>query len=195
MVQQPANHDHSESNAIGIHLAIGCVVMVAAACAAAALFPPSDIPARLAVMAATVGGYAAIVPSMRAALGVAGLSVLVFTGFLANRYGELTMRGGDTWWYALLIGAAAALGIGWRLARVRRARRYRQRPPVPEDFGTGVVTESKRLPDLPGPVTAGERQKRVKKPRPGVLKALGSLPQWRTPTFVWSRAVVRPCRN
>lgn len=110
----------SEPTPTGINLAIGCVVMVAAAFLAAALFPPDAIPARLVVLAVVVGVFAAVVPDIRAALGVAGLSVLVFTGFLANHYGELTTRDGDVWWYALLIGSAATIGTGLRWIRARR---------------------------------------------------------------------------
>ncbi|MBE1491337.1 hypothetical protein H4W31_006975 [Plantactinospora soyae] len=103
----------------GISVAIGSVLVVVAAVVAAALFPRGEVAGRLVVMAVVVGGYATFVPDLRAVLSVYLLSVLVFTGFLANQYGELTTRHGDLWWYALTIGFAAVLGIGYR--RIRRS--------------------------------------------------------------------------
>ncbi|GAB2959205.1 hypothetical protein GCM10027280_54900 [Micromonospora polyrhachis] len=99
---------------IGIGLAGGCMIVVVAAIIAAAVFPGDAIPGRLLIVAVVVGGYAAVVPDLRATIGVAGVAALVFTGFLANRYGELTTRDGDVWWYAALIGFAALLGRAQR---------------------------------------------------------------------------------
>ncbi|GAB3144525.1 hypothetical protein GCM10027290_23060 [Micromonospora sonneratiae] len=99
---------------IGISLAGGCTTIVVAAIVAATVFPADAVPGRLLVVAVAVGGYAAVVPDVRATIGVAGFAILLFTGFLANRYGELTMRDGDVWWYALLIGFAAFLGLAQR---------------------------------------------------------------------------------
>lgn len=98
----------------GINIGVGSLLVVAAACVAAALFPPRELSARLVVMALAAAVFAARVADLRAVCWVSGMSVLLFTGFLANRYGELTTRGGDLWWYGLTVVVATAFGIGYR---------------------------------------------------------------------------------
>ncbi|MCW6004426.1 hypothetical protein K1W54_07490 [Micromonospora sp. CPCC 205371] len=53
---------------------------------------------------------AAIVTGVLASLVTAGLGCLLFTGFLVNRYGELTWDGTTSVWRAIVL--AAAVGIG-----------------------------------------------------------------------------------
>ncbi|MEO3748207.1 hypothetical protein [Plantactinospora sp. B5E13] len=115
--------DRAGRTPTGINVGVGSVFVVLAACVAGALFPPRELPARLVVMALAAGVFAARVADLRAVSWVGGLSVLVFTGFLANRYGELTTRDGDLWWYVLTVAVATMLGIGYRRTRTWIAAR------------------------------------------------------------------------
>jgi hypothetical protein len=111
----------SEDAAFG--LAGGCVTVVAAALATAALFAPSQQDARLLAMAVTAGVLAAVLADWRACLGVTLVAALIFVGFLAGHAGDLTSDR-SAWPYTLVIGLAALLGRGqrrMRLAQVRRA--------------------------------------------------------------------------
>jgi hypothetical protein len=74
----------------GIAVGIGVATMVAATATSAALFSPVDVPPRLAVLSIAVGACAATMADTRASLATAGLGYLLFSGFLVNRYGELT---------------------------------------------------------------------------------------------------------
>lgn len=100
---------------LGSQLIAGCVAVVAAAFVATTLFSIDALPARLLVMAGVVGVYAAVVPDTRATLGVTLVAIVVFTGFLAQEYRESTTRDGDVWWYDVMIGFTAVLGLayGW----------------------------------------------------------------------------------
>ena len=97
-------------------LAGGCVGVIGAAFAGAALFPVADPGARLLVMALAAGVVAAIVRDWRASLGVTVFAALVYVGFLDGRDGELTVHG-SAWAYTLLIFLAALLGRGQRWMR------------------------------------------------------------------------------
>ncbi|KAB1915603.1 hypothetical protein [Micromonospora sp. AMSO31t] len=115
---------------MGIKVAAGAVVVTGAALVAAAVFGAAELPARVLVIAAVVGLYAARVGDLRAVVAVTALAVAVFVGFLANRFGELT--GGDGWSYAPLILFAAALGAGYRRMAMSAEDRAGQRPaPTP----------------------------------------------------------------
>lgn len=83
----------------GIAVGIGATVMVAAAALSAALFPPVDMAARLAVVSVAVGVCAATTADTWASLVTAGLGYLLFCGFLVNRYGELTWDGTTSVWH------------------------------------------------------------------------------------------------
>ncbi len=104
----------------GIHLAVGAAVMVGACIAAAALFP--DVSGRLVVVALAVGAYAGLVDDTRASLAVAGLGYLLFTGFLVNRYGELTWDGTTSTWHLTVFALAIGLGLSRRWIRAVRAK-------------------------------------------------------------------------
>jgi hypothetical protein len=106
-----------ERTPFGVAVGIGAAAMIAAAEVAAVLFPPSDGWARLAVVSIAAGGYAVIAADARASVVTAGLGYLLFTGFLMNRYGELTW--GGTTSLRQLIVFAAAIGIGAGLRWIR----------------------------------------------------------------------------
>ncbi len=120
----------------GFGLAAGCVGVVAAAFGVATAVAPHDVAARAVVMAVVAGVAATLIADWRACLGVTVFAALVFVGFLAHRYGDLT--GDDSAWpYTILIGFAAVLGRGQRWMRGRAAA------------GQGVVP-SGRLPHRAG---------------------------------------------
>ncbi|MFC0507767.1 hypothetical protein [Micromonospora costi] len=101
----------------GIAIAAGAVLVVGAVLLAAALFPPGDLSGRVFVLAVAVGGYAALVPDLRALAAVTVLAALTFVGFLANRFGELTGASSTVWSYTAAIALAALLGAGYRSMR------------------------------------------------------------------------------
>ena len=113
--------DDGGGTPFGIGVGIGAAVMVAATATAAALFPPADVSARLVVVAVAVGAHAVIVADPRANLVTAVLGFLLFDGFLANRYGELTWNGTTSGWHVAVFVLAAGAGIGWRRIRTARA--------------------------------------------------------------------------
>ncbi|MGK5738041.1 hypothetical protein [Micromonospora sp. URMC 103] len=106
----------------GIGVATGAVLVVGATLLAAALFPPGDLPARVTVVAIGVGGYAALVPGLRALAGVTLLAVGCFVGFLVNRFGELTGASGEAWAYTPALVFAGALGAAYRRLRLSTRR-------------------------------------------------------------------------
>lgn len=106
-------------------LAGGCVAVVAAALATAALFTPSEQAARLLAMSAAVGVLAAVLADWRACLGVTVVAALIFMGFLAGHAGDLTSDR-SAWPYTLLIGLAALLGRVLRRVRLAQLQRATQ---------------------------------------------------------------------
>jgi hypothetical protein len=76
--------------------------------------------ARAQVFGIVVGVSAAVIRDWRHSAGVAVFGVLVFVGFLAHRYGDLT---GDAsaWRYTVLIAFAACLGRTVRRANPQSA--------------------------------------------------------------------------
>ena len=106
-------------------LAGGCVTVVAAALATAALCTPSEQGARLLAMAATAGVLAAVLADWRACLGVTVVAALIFVGFLAGHAGDLTSDRA-AWPYTLVIVLAALLGRGLRRVRLAQVRRAAQ---------------------------------------------------------------------
>ncbi|MFJ1540903.1 hypothetical protein ACIODS_20380 [Micromonospora chalcea] len=90
--------------------------MVGAVLLAAAVFPPSEVPERMLVMAVAVGVFASVVADLRAVAAVTGLGMATYVGFLANQFGDLTATA-DAWSYAVVIGFAGVLGTGYRFMR------------------------------------------------------------------------------
>ncbi|MEU8296390.1 hypothetical protein AB0C04_03750 [Micromonospora sp. NPDC048909] len=101
----------------GISVAVGAVLVVAATLLAAALFPPAELPGRLLVVAVAVGGYAAVVPDLRALAVTTVLAAATFIGFLVNQFGDLTGVSGGVWAYTAVIAFAGVLGAGYRHMR------------------------------------------------------------------------------
>ncbi|MER7888552.1 hypothetical protein ABTX15_01875 [Micromonospora sp. NPDC094482] len=101
----------------GVSAAFGALLVVGAALLAAALFPPAEVPGRLLVVALAVGGYAAVVPDLRALAVTTVLAAATFIGFLVNQFGDLTGVSGEVCSYPAVIAFAAALGAGYRHLR------------------------------------------------------------------------------
>ncbi|SCG44809.1 hypothetical protein [Micromonospora inositola] len=105
-----------EPTPVGVSVAAGAVLVVAATLLAAAVFPAPDLAGRALLVAVAVGAYAAGVADLRTVGAVAALAVATFVGFLAHRFGELT-GGGDAWSYTPVIVLAVVLGAGYRRLR------------------------------------------------------------------------------
>jgi hypothetical protein len=118
--------EEDERTPIGISLALGAAALVGGAVVAAIAFPADSEGAlgsvaggaRLAVLASVVALVAISVDDTRAVIAVAGLGCLVFTGFLVNRFGELSWHGTASLWH--LSAFAVAAGLGVLLRRTRR---------------------------------------------------------------------------
>ena len=100
----------------GVSVAAGWVVMIIAALLAAAVFPQTEPPGRMLVMAVAAGVFASVVADWRAVAAVTALGMATFVGFLANQFGDLTATA-DAWTYAVVIGFAGALGSSYRIMR------------------------------------------------------------------------------
>jgi hypothetical protein len=101
----------------GGNVAVAATLTMAATTAAAVLFSPDERSAGLIV----VGGYAATVTGTRAGLITAGLGFLLFDGFPANRYGELTWGGTTIIWHLTIFALVVGLGVEQRWIRHARA--------------------------------------------------------------------------
>ncbi|MBQ1022747.1 hypothetical protein [Micromonospora sp. C95] len=66
---------------MGVSTAAGSVALVGAALAAAAVFEVGELPARVMVIAAVVGMFAARVADLRAVAVVTVLAAAIFVGF------------------------------------------------------------------------------------------------------------------
>ncbi|WP_433318366.1 hypothetical protein ACQP0U_11985 [Micromonospora sp. CA-269861] len=111
--RNPSRGAGVEQTPTGVSVAIGWTVMIAASLVAATLFSRSEMPGRVLIVAVAAGVFAAMVPDLCAVVAVTGLAVATFVGFLANEFGELS-GGGGAWSYAVVIGFASTLGIGYR---------------------------------------------------------------------------------
>jgi hypothetical protein len=123
----------TESVPTGIAVGFGAVAMVAAGLVAAAV--PANQPGwRFAIVAITVGLFAAASADHVALAVVALLGFLISNGFLENRLGELSWHGSaDLWRLMLLVSAGAwglAVGDAYRWVRGLRAYRREVRPVV-----------------------------------------------------------------
>src|SRR5262245_35156810 len=109
----------------GINLAGGAVALVAAALLAATV-PASHPGWRFLVLAAGVGGVAAVPVDALAVSGVALLAWVLTNGFLENRIGELSWHGWLDELLAMVLVLATvvglAIGAGYRRVRELRAR-------------------------------------------------------------------------
>ena len=91
-------------------LATGSLTMIVAALIDSAAFTPHDTGDRLTVMAAAIGVFC-VVAGWQSGLAVAAVGYLIFDGFLANRYGELTWDHKAGFHGVSMIALAAALGV------------------------------------------------------------------------------------
>ena len=94
-------------------LAAGSLTVIVAALIDSAAFAPDQKTDRLALMAAAVAVFCAIA-GWRSGLPVALLGYLLFDGFLANRYGELTWdhQAGPRALGVIAFAAAVGLAVG-----------------------------------------------------------------------------------
>ncbi|MFD0522199.1 hypothetical protein [Paractinoplanes durhamensis] len=116
--------DEERDSTAAFEFAAGAAAVIAAAFIAAAAFGWAEPAARVLTMAVAAGLVAAVLTDWRARAAVAALAALIFVGFLAHRFGQLS---GDPapWRYTPVIGLAALLGgsRGWlRAARHRVTR-------------------------------------------------------------------------
>ena len=122
---QPTVTSSDDATPVGINVAVGAVAIVVAAFVAAAI-PPIDGGWRWAILAAGVGGCAALTVDGRAVAAVVGLAWLVGNGFLVDRAGELSWHGWADFYrlLVLLVVGAAGLLARWlgRLAREWRGQ-------------------------------------------------------------------------
>jgi hypothetical protein len=100
----------SSRTPVGINLAAGTAMVVAAALLAATI-PATDTGWRFAVVAVVVGVFAALTLDQLALAGVALLGWLVVNGFLVDRSGELSWHGSPDLYRMLLLLVAGALGL------------------------------------------------------------------------------------
>jgi MFS family permease len=107
--RRPAAGPTGDRTPTGITLAAGAVAVTGAALVAAAL-PASQPGWRFALIALTVGGFAAVTLDQRALAGVALLGWLIANGFLVDRLGELAWHGSSDIWRMIILVFAALLG-------------------------------------------------------------------------------------
>lgn len=94
----------------GLSIGIGSGTVVASTMLAAAL-PATESGWRFGVVAVTVGGFAALVPDRLAVAWTGALAWLLVNGFLVDRFGELVWHGRADVARAVLLVAAAAIGL------------------------------------------------------------------------------------
>jgi hypothetical protein len=136
-----------ERTPTGINLAAGTVALIGAALVAAAL-PASQPGWRFALIALTVGVFAAVTMDHRALAGVALLGWLVVNGFLVDRLGELSWNGPSDIWRMIILVVAAALGrAAGKVYRQIRDLRLRWRAEVDGALLAPDLEEEKKARD------------------------------------------------
>jgi hypothetical protein len=107
-------------------IAAGSLIMIVAALIDSAAFAPVHVGDRLAGMAAAIAVFCAVA-GWRSGLPVAAVGYLLFDGFLANRYGELTWdhQAGPRAIGVIASSAALGLVVGWL-----RSNPYRAAPTI-----------------------------------------------------------------
>jgi MFS family permease len=116
---------------VGINLAAGTAMVIAAALVAAPI-PTTHTGWRFAVVAVAVGSFAALTLDQLVLAGVALLGWLVVNGFLVDRLGELSWHGSPDLYRMLLLLVAGAFGLAvgeiFRRLVVLRARWMTEAP-------------------------------------------------------------------
>jgi hypothetical protein len=112
-------------------VAAGSLTMIVAALIDSAAFPPRDAGDRLTVMAAAIAVFC-VVAGWQSGLPVAAVGYLLFDGFLANRYGELTWdhQTGPRAIGVIALAVALGLTVGWL-----RSSPYRAAPSIRPSVG------------------------------------------------------------
>jgi len=112
-------------------VAVGSLTMIVAALIDSAAFPPHDAGDRLTVMAAAIAVFC-VVAGWQSGLPVAAVGYLLFDGFLANRYGELTWdhQTGPRAIGVIALAVALGLTVGWL-----RSSPYRAAPSIRPSVG------------------------------------------------------------
>jgi MFS family permease len=129
----------------GIAIAIGAVVLIAAALVAAAL-PPAPGP-RLALLVIVVATFAAGTGDGRAALAVATLAWFIGNGFLINQHGELSWHGRiDT---GFVISLLLGVSVGAVAGQIRTEWRAHRRIRPFEDLLQGAATPQAAAEPVP----------------------------------------------
>jgi hypothetical protein len=96
---------------MGFAIGAGAIGLVAAAIVAAVI-PVADADWRFAVMATSVGLFAAISLDQLALGGIVVLAFLISNGFLEDRLGQLAWHGSGDLWRLLLLVTVGAVGLG-----------------------------------------------------------------------------------
>ena len=133
----------SDRTPVGIHIATGAVVVLAAMMLAAML-PTTSGAWRLVPVATALFAIAAFTVDPIAVAAVAVLAYLLVIGFLVNRFGELTWHGTPDAYRLLAIAVPA--GIGLLFGVVRRWRRRPQPLIVPPEWGVVNPANLRALP-------------------------------------------------
>jgi hypothetical protein len=121
-------------------LAAGSVTMIVAALIDSAAFTPDHRGDRLVAMAIAIALFS-IVGGWQSALPVAAVGYLLFDGFLANRYGELTWdhQTGPRAIGVIALAVALGLIVGWL-----RSRPYRAAPTIRPSVDTSTERSGRR---------------------------------------------------
>ena len=99
-----------ERTPVGINLAAGTGIVIAAALLAAVI-PSAHTGWRFTVVALAVGLFAALTLDQLALAGVAALGWLVVNGFLVDHLGELSWHGSADLYRMLLLVVAGGFGL------------------------------------------------------------------------------------
>jgi K+-sensing histidine kinase KdpD len=131
----PTDGTRSRAEAAGIpaefDLARATFFVVAATVIASVVLSPAEVTNRLIVIAAAVCAITAATRHLWVGLAIAVLGMLLFNGFLLNRYAELRWDA-DGWWHAAVVATATGLGIA--AGRVGRRRAAAADSPQSEKF-------------------------------------------------------------
>ncbi|GIG61786.1 hypothetical protein Lfu02_61580 [Longispora fulva] len=127
----------SEETPLGVNIALGSVLLVVAAVAAATI-PDSEPVVRYAVLVLAVAAFAAWTRDGLALAFVAVIGFAIFNGFLVNQPGELSWHGLTDMLRlgVLVLASTTGLAAGEAYRLVRRPHRPRPwvKPPVASEL-------------------------------------------------------------
>jgi hypothetical protein len=121
-------------------LAAGSVAMIVVALIDSVAFTPDHTGDRLAVIAAAIAVFS-VVGGWQSALPVAAVGYLLYDGFLANRYGELTWdhRTGPRAVGVIAFAVVLGLSVSWLRSNLHRAA-----PTIPPSIDKSKGTSGAR---------------------------------------------------